>query len=146
MGYGEKQMPGAVDPAFMSPSRLFTWPPSLNRPRADCPVVLCPNLLCFLFLWLLSGIGMITALIRGEEKVKPNWSGWCPVPRWTDEEAAAAALMQISSFSRPPSHFLTCTRLLCASGPLSTLLPLPHPPCHPLRVRPYISTQVTSPH
>lgn len=144
MGYSQRQTPGAADPASLSPSRLFTWPPSPNHPRAHCPMVFCPDLLCFLFLWLLSRIGMITALIRGEEKVKPNWSGWCLVPRGTDKEAEAAALIPISSFSRPPSHFLAGTRLFCASGPLFTLLPLPTP-CHPLRVRPYISSQVMSP-
>lgn len=68
---------------------------------------------------------MITALIRGEEKVNRSWSSRCLAPRWTAEEAEAAALTQIRSCPRPPRHVLTDARLFCASGPLFAPPPLP---------------------
>lgn len=63
---------------------------------------------------------------RGKEgetesiRLLPKWDVWA-------EEGETSALMKTLSFSAL-LRFLTCSRLLCPSGLVVMLLPLPHPP------------------
>lgn len=123
-GYRTRPMPRATDlpSRDCACSHLLSVIQELMVPR-----VCCLNRLHFLVLWLLSGVAMMIALLRGEQKVKPNPSD-CRLVACLSREGGSG-----SCLNEDPKLLMPClplSRHAPGCSPLSLSLPPSHLASH----------------